>query len=114
RTAATLPDPESNEPEAVDWSAGEVQLDVSESSNRVACVVRLIFTVILSVAIFLIRGYRGSFAARGARNRVRGSPDGLTQPGARVGGVTDALWPTRAEGDTYAEGRSGRRSGHHA
>jgi hypothetical protein len=28
----------------------------------------LIFTVMLSVAIVLIRGYRGSFATRGARN----------------------------------------------
>jgi len=31
----------------------------------------LIFTVMLSVAILLARGYRGSFAAKGARNRER-------------------------------------------
>jgi hypothetical protein len=29
----------------------------------------VIFTGMLSVAIFLVRGYRGSFAAKGARNR---------------------------------------------
>ena len=31
----------------------------------------VIFTVMLSVAILLARGYRGSFAAKGARNRKR-------------------------------------------
>src|SRR6266550_4833364 len=40
---------------------------------------RVIFTVMLSVAIFLARGYRGSFAARGARNR------GRSRAGAAVG-----------------------------
>ena len=30
-----------------------------------------IFTVVLSVVIVLVRGYRGSFASRGARNRER-------------------------------------------
>src|SRR5439155_3536777 len=39
----------------------------------------VIFTVMLSVAIFLARGYRGSFAARGARNR------GRSRAGAAVG-----------------------------
>jgi hypothetical protein len=34
----------------------------------------VIFTVILSVAMILVRGYRGSFAAEGARNRERSEP----------------------------------------
>ena len=34
----------------------------------------VIFTVILSVAILLVRGYRGSFAGKGARNRERSEP----------------------------------------
>src|SRR5713226_4026037 len=40
RTAAALPDPEANQLEAVERAAGEVQLGVCESSDRVTFVVR--------------------------------------------------------------------------
>jgi hypothetical protein len=34
----------------------------------------MIFAVMLSVAMHFARGYRGSFAAKGARNRERSEP----------------------------------------
>ena len=76
--AAALPDPESNELESLERSAGEVQLGVCEFSERVAFVVRVDLHghAVCSHSSHprvsrLLRNQRSPY-------RVRGSPDGPT------------------------------------
>jgi hypothetical protein len=77
-TTPALPDSEPNELEALERPVREVQLGVCEPFDWLPLSFGWIFTVMLSVAILLIRGYRGSFASKGARNAREVARDGPT------------------------------------